>query len=216
MASLGFVSPATKRPAEGIYVMQMHVRIGWWWQLGLGWPELSPAMTLAVAGVRTRSAPMLGGTARRVRSATGSCECGGDDDVLRIDPTWLWPRRRRAVAAAGAAELGAVAVVLESENGKGEEEEELTGSAGGVEAGSGKARSRRRGRGDLGVRGGRRRGSRRCRAAGVAWLCVDDEDDPAVLLGGSARRGELGGHGYGKRRRRRRSGKRGGGSQRRG
>ena len=106
VASLGFVSPATKRPAEGIYVMQMHVRIGWWWQLGLGWPELSPAMTLAVAGVRTRSAPMLGGTARRVRSATGSCECGGDDDVLRIDPTWLWPRRRCAVAAVGAAELG--------------------------------------------------------------------------------------------------------------
>ena len=48
----------------------------------------------------------------------GLCECGEDDGVLRIKPTWLWPRRRRA--AAGAAELGAVAVVLESENGKGE------------------------------------------------------------------------------------------------
>ena len=116
----------------------------------------------------------------------------------------------------GAVKLGAIAVVLESENGKGEEEEELTGSVGCVEAGSGKARSRRHGCGDLGVRGGRGRGSRRCRAAGVAWLYVDDEDDPAVLLGGSARRGELGEHGYGKRRRWRRSGKREEGGQRRG
>ena len=71
-------------------------------------------------------------------------------------------------------------------------------------------------RGQRGGPGSSLRGSQRCRVAGVAWLCIDDEDDPAVLLGGSARRGELGGHGYGKRQRWRRSRKRGGGSQRRG
>ena len=61
-----------------------------------------------------------------MESATGSCECGGDDDMLGIDPTWLWPRRRRAVVAAGAAELGLVAVVHKKANGEGKKGQELT------------------------------------------------------------------------------------------
>ena len=35
--------------------MQTNSRIEWWWQLGLGRPELSPASTLAVAGSRGSS-----------------------------------------------------------------------------------------------------------------------------------------------------------------
>ena len=54
-------------PAEGIYVMRTHVRIEWWGRLGLGWPELSPAMTSAVAGARVSSGLRLRRTSRPVR-----------------------------------------------------------------------------------------------------------------------------------------------------
>ena len=66
-ASLGFVSPATKRPAEGICGTRALVRVEWWQRLGLGWPESSPALSLAVAGARVSSGSTLRWPGRLVR-----------------------------------------------------------------------------------------------------------------------------------------------------
>jgi len=66
-ASLGFASPATKRPAEGIYVTLVDSRVEWCRRWVRGWPELSPASTLAVAGARVSSGSTLRWPGRLVR-----------------------------------------------------------------------------------------------------------------------------------------------------
>ena len=55
----GFPPPATKWPAEGIYVMLVDSRVEWCRRWVRGWPELSPASTLAVAGARVSSGSTL-------------------------------------------------------------------------------------------------------------------------------------------------------------
>ena len=43
-----------KRMAETIYVMRGGNRVEWWQWVELGWPETSPATSLAAAGARVR------------------------------------------------------------------------------------------------------------------------------------------------------------------
>ena len=43
---------ATNRAAETIYVMRGGSRVEWWQWVELGWPETSPATSLAAAGAR--------------------------------------------------------------------------------------------------------------------------------------------------------------------
>ena len=56
--------PATKRVAEAIGVELGTSRSSWWSPLGLGWPELAPATTLAATGVRPKTNLMLEGSVR--------------------------------------------------------------------------------------------------------------------------------------------------------
>ena len=51
-ARLGFGPPSTKWTTETRYGLLVNSCIEWWWRLGLGRSELSPASTLAVAGAR--------------------------------------------------------------------------------------------------------------------------------------------------------------------
>ena len=51
-ASLGFASPATKRPAEGIYVTLVDSRVEWCRRCVRGWPEVTPASSQAAAGAQ--------------------------------------------------------------------------------------------------------------------------------------------------------------------
>ena len=68
---VGIPPPATKWPAEGIYVTLVDSRVEWCRRWVRGWPELSPASTLAVAGVRVRSNSRLRDTARPVEWCYG-------------------------------------------------------------------------------------------------------------------------------------------------
>ena len=69
--AFGIPPPATKSTAEGGYVELELARVEWWrWEM-LGWPEMSPAMTLAVAGVRARLGMVLWGTAGRTAGCYG-------------------------------------------------------------------------------------------------------------------------------------------------
>ena len=47
--------------------MRTNSRIEWWWRLGLGWPGLSPASSLAVAGAQVSSGSTLRWPGRLVR-----------------------------------------------------------------------------------------------------------------------------------------------------
>ena len=64
---VGNPPPATKWPAEGIYVELGLARIHLCKRQGLRWPELTGGKLAAVAGVRARSGLALGGTGGRVR-----------------------------------------------------------------------------------------------------------------------------------------------------
>ena len=66
-ARLGFASPETKRPAEGIYLTLVDSRVEWCRRWVRGWPELSPASTLAVAEARVSSGSTLRWPGRLVR-----------------------------------------------------------------------------------------------------------------------------------------------------
>ena len=57
----------TKSTTESGYMELELARVEWWWRLGLGWPELSPASTLAVAGARVSSGSTLRWPGRLVR-----------------------------------------------------------------------------------------------------------------------------------------------------
>ena len=63
---LGIPPPATKWPAEGIYVELGLARIHLCKRQGLRWPELAGGKLAAVAGVRARSGLALGGTGGEV------------------------------------------------------------------------------------------------------------------------------------------------------
>ena len=56
--------PAIKWVAEAIGVELRTSRSSWWSPLGSGWPELTPATTLAATGVRPRENFMLEGSVR--------------------------------------------------------------------------------------------------------------------------------------------------------
>lgn len=61
-----FPPSATIWLTEGIYVTRALIHIEWCRWLGLGWPESSPASTLAVAWARVRSGSVLRCTGGRV------------------------------------------------------------------------------------------------------------------------------------------------------
>ena len=49
---VGIPPPATKWPAEGIYVLLVNSRAEWSKRCVRGWPEMKPAPSQAKAGVR--------------------------------------------------------------------------------------------------------------------------------------------------------------------
>ena len=57
--------PATKWGAEGIYVELGTNRSSWWSELRSGWPESTPATTLAATEVRSEVNLVLEGSVRR-------------------------------------------------------------------------------------------------------------------------------------------------------
>ena len=59
---VGIPPPATKWPAEGIYVLLVNSRTEWSKRCMRGWSEMTPASSQAAARVRACTETALGGT----------------------------------------------------------------------------------------------------------------------------------------------------------
>ena len=171
-----------------------------------GWPETSPATTLAVAGVR---APM-----KTAPPCTGG-STGSNNAFCRLPQSQrAYARGRLATGASSAtSSCGGVLrpsweVVLQRALGRGVRGKRRRSSLGGRSAAQwawGRPRRRESKTRSPAAEGGRRARSRRCRASGGAWFGEGVEDDVAELVGTTEGRGGGCGRGGSHRRRRPRS-----------
>ena len=86
--------------------MRTNSRIEWWWRLGLGWPGLSPASSLAVAGARVSSGSTLRWPGRLVRGTYVLYVATAHESENREGETVRWLTAVAAGVEAGSGKAG--------------------------------------------------------------------------------------------------------------